>query len=91
MLDALQKAKYSEGTNFFCYLGPLTESRKLSQGAITQVSGVINLFIGPEGDFSLKEIEWMLLNEFNPIQLTNTRLRTETAALAVAATWMCLA
>lgn len=95
MEDMLRKAKSQnntqQSTNMFCYLGPLAESKKLSQDAITRHSGVINLFLGPEGDFSQKEIEWMLLNEFQPIRLTNTRLRTETAALAVASTWMCLA
>jgi len=91
MGDQLRKATSSESTNYFCYLGPLAKSIKLTQDEITRYSGVINLFLGPEGDFSQKEIEWMLLNEFQPIQLTSTRLRTETAALAAAATWMCLA
>lgn len=89
--EALQQAKADEGANYVCYLGPLAESKNLQQGTIRGRNGVVNLFIGPEGDFSQKEIEWMLLNEFNPIRLTHTRLRTETAALAAASTWMCLA
>jgi 16S rRNA (uracil1498-N3)-methyltransferase len=39
------------------------------------------ILIGPEGDFSVKEIEIALENQFIPISLGNTRLRTETAAL----------
>lgn len=89
--EAFQHAHTLEGRNYFCYLGPKAESKKLNQDAISGSAGVIRLFLGPEGDFSEKEIEWMLLNEFNPIQLTSTRLRTETAALAAASTWMCLA
>jgi 16S rRNA (uracil1498-N3)-methyltransferase len=39
------------------------------------------LLIGPEGDFSNKEIELALNNNYIPISLGNTRLRTETAAI----------
>jgi len=41
----------------------------------------ILVLIGPEGDFSKKEIDLALKNEFIPVTLGNTRLRTETAAL----------
>lgn len=40
------------------------------------------ILIGPEGDFSPNEIELALQNDFKPLTLGNTRLRTETAALA---------
>lgn len=40
------------------------------------------VLIGPEGDFSPAEIELALQNDFKPLTLGNTRLRTETAALA---------
>jgi len=39
------------------------------------------LLIGPEGDFSVKEIEMALNNNYIPVSLGKTRLRTETAAL----------
>lgn len=39
------------------------------------------ILIGPEGDFSENEIELALENNFQPVLLGNTRLRTETAAL----------
>lgn len=39
------------------------------------------ILIGPEGDFSTKEIEIALQNGFVPITLGESRLRTETAAL----------
>ncbi|MEW4922656.1 16S rRNA (uracil(1498)-N(3))-methyltransferase [Algibacter sp. 2305UL17-15] len=41
----------------------------------------ITILIGPEGDFSLSEIEMALENKFIPVTLGNTRLRTETAAI----------
>jgi 16S rRNA (uracil1498-N3)-methyltransferase len=40
------------------------------------------ILIGPEGDFSTIEIQLALQNDFKPLTLGNTRLRTETAALA---------
>jgi 16S rRNA (uracil1498-N3)-methyltransferase len=37
--------------------------------------------IGPEGDFSKKEIELALQNGLKTVSLGNNRLRTETAGL----------
>ena len=37
--------------------------------------------IGPEGDFSSKEIDQAINKKFSPISLGNSRLRTETAGL----------
>lgn len=39
------------------------------------------IVIGPEGDFTVKEIELALKKGFKPVTLGNTRLRTETAGL----------
>ncbi|MBU2949220.1 16S rRNA (uracil(1498)-N(3))-methyltransferase [Tamlana agarivorans] len=41
----------------------------------------VTILIGPEGDFSTKEIELALQNKFIPVTLGETRLRTETAAI----------
>lgn len=41
--------------------------------------------IGPEGDFTKEEIEFALQNNFIPVALGNTRLRTETAGVVAAA------
>ena len=43
------------------------------------------ILIGPEGDFSPKEIEQALSAGFHPVTLGQYRLRTETAALAATA------
>lgn len=40
------------------------------------------ILIGPEGDFSPAELASALQNNYKPVSLGNTRLRTETAALA---------
>ena len=47
-------------------------------------SSVSTILIGPEGDFSPGEIKIALLNNFNPVSLGETRLRTETAAIVAA-------
>ena len=41
----------------------------------------VEVFIGPEGDFSSEEIDLALAHGFVEITLGNQRLRTETAAL----------
>lgn len=41
----------------------------------------VTLLIGPEGDFSEKEIKLAIENHYQPVTLGNTRLRTETAAV----------
>ena len=41
----------------------------------------ITILIGPEGDFSPKEIEKALITGFTPVLLSPHRLRTETAAV----------
>jgi 16S rRNA (uracil1498-N3)-methyltransferase len=43
------------------------------------------ILIGPEGDFTKAEIELALENNFVPVSLGNTRLRTETAGIVAAA------
>lgn len=39
------------------------------------------ILIGPEGDFSPKEVDFALINGFRAISLGNSRLRTETAGI----------
>ena len=48
------------------------------------------ILIGPEGDFTIDEIAMALQNNFIPVALGNTRLRTETAGV-VAATLLAMA
>jgi 16S rRNA (uracil1498-N3)-methyltransferase len=42
------------------------------------------ILIGPEGDFTSKEIELSVNNNFTPVSLGNTRLRSETAGIYAA-------
>ncbi|MCP1997479.1 16S rRNA (uracil(1498)-N(3))-methyltransferase [Flavobacterium sp. HSC-61S13] len=54
--------------------------KKLLKNAIPK-NEKYTLLIGPEGDFSKSEIETAIKNNFIPVSLGNTRLRTETAAV----------
>jgi len=47
-----------------------------------KLSESIQLLIGPEGDFSHEEIEKALNENYIPVSLGNTRLRTETAGIS---------
>ena len=46
-----------------------------------EVGKDVTILIGPEGDFSIKEIQQAIDCNFIPVSLGNTRLRTETAAV----------
>ena len=50
-----------------------------------QLQENIQILIGPEGDFSPKEIEIALQKNYASVSLGNTRLRTETAGVIAAA------
>jgi 16S rRNA (uracil1498-N3)-methyltransferase len=57
------------------------ENDKNSLKNVLKINENITILIGPEGDFSTKEIQLALNNNFIPITLGNNRLRTETAAI----------
>lgn len=57
------------------------ETDKKSLKDILKPNESVTMLIGPEGDFSEKEIALALENNYQPVTLGNTRLRTETAAI----------
>ncbi len=57
------------------------ETNKKSLKEVLKINENITILIGPEGDFSVKEIQQAIENQFNAVTLGNTRLRTETAAI----------
>ncbi len=67
--------EHTNGLIAHCY-----EDNKTSiTHAFNASSGII--LIGPEGDFSLQEVEIAKENQYKAISLSNFRLRTETAGL----------
>ncbi|MBP2282370.1 16S rRNA (uracil1498-N3)-methyltransferase [Flavobacterium sp. CG_23.5] len=57
------------------------ETNKKTLKSVLEPNENITILIGPEGDFSEKEIEAALENNYIPVSLGNTRLRTESAAI----------
>jgi len=58
------------------------DTNKQSLKSLIKPSVNSTILIGPEGDFSSREIELALTSGYTPITLGETRLRTETAAIA---------
>lgn len=64
------------------YIAHCEETRKKTLKSQLINGGNYTILIGPEGDFTSSEINTALQNKFVPVTLGNTRLRTETAAIA---------
>lgn len=56
-----------------------TDKKSLKE--VLKINENVLVLIGPEGDFSSKEIKQAIENKYVPVTLGNTRLRTETAAI----------
>lgn len=63
------------------YIAHCEERQKTLLKDAVNKEGTYTLLIGPEGDFSTKEIDIALQKGFKPVSLGHTRLRTETAAV----------
>ncbi len=71
-------SKNQEGS---LYIAHCEELEKTSFKTAIKPKEKYTVLIGPEGDFSNTEIQLALANNYQPISLGNTRLRTETAAI----------
>ncbi len=69
---------------FICYCDRNIQRRDLCKEI--RPGSDVTILIGPEGDFSQREVELALANGFIPVTLGDNRLRTETAALYAAST-----
>lgn len=63
------------------FIAHCEEDKKQSLKQALQPQQNVTILIGPEGDFSPKEIQLALENNYIPVTLGDTRLRTETAAI----------
>jgi 16S rRNA (uracil1498-N3)-methyltransferase len=72
---------YKQHTCIKCIAHCEETNRKSLKSQLKQKEDYL-ILIGPEGDFSVKEIEMALQHGFIPVTLGETRLRTETAAIA---------
>jgi 16S rRNA (uracil1498-N3)-methyltransferase len=65
------------------FIAHCSEGEK-SQLTNKQINGSTIILIGPEGDFTKQEIDLAFQNNFIPVSLGNTRLRSETAGIVAA-------
>ncbi|MDR1739293.1 MAG: 16S rRNA (uracil(1498)-N(3))-methyltransferase [Bacteroidales bacterium] len=71
----------------YCYEGNIYSTSETRPEEILYYPEMINrnvptmVLIGPEGDFTIEEAQYLQNNNFLPVVLSSTRLRTETAAL----------
>ncbi len=63
------------------YIAHCAEGKKMSLKEVINPKDPVLILIGPEGDFSEKEIHLARENNFTPVSLGESRLRTETAAI----------
>lgn len=63
------------------FIAHCEETDKKSLKGELKTNGDVTILIGPEGDFSVKEIQLAIAANFIPVSLGTTRLRTETAAI----------
>lgn len=70
--------EHTQGSRFIahCY----EQDKKLLKNEVTNSKDLL-IIIGPEGDFSLEEIQNAINQGFIPVSLGDSRLRTETAAV----------
>jgi 16S rRNA (uracil1498-N3)-methyltransferase len=71
--------KQNEDTKFIAHCEDQVSKKSLKTQLKSNEN--ITILIGPEGDFSHKEITLALEKNYSPISLGTTRLRTETAAI----------
>lgn len=65
----------------FKFIAHCEEGHKTTFKSEIQAGSHITILIGPEGDFSAKEIKRAIQCFFDPVSLGSSRLRTETAAI----------
>ena len=63
------------------FIAHCEETDRKSLKSLIEHNQEVTIIIGPEGDFSIKEITQALQIGFKPVTLGETRLRTETAAI----------
>ena len=76
-----------DGNRFIAYCDPMlprSERKLFAQQYVPHAHTLV--LIGPEGDFSPEEVQQALGAGFIPVSLGESRLRTETAAIAAIAT-----
>jgi 16S rRNA (uracil1498-N3)-methyltransferase len=69
-----------------CFIAHCEDQEKNQLNSLINPNKDYTILIGPEGDFSLKEINIAIKNKFKPVALGINRLRTETAGIVACQT-----
>ena len=77
--EVIKKGNYEQRFIAHCAEDEKQELKNLLQKNTSKI-----ILIGPEGDFTEEEIQDAIKNEYNPVSLGETRLRTETAGIVAA-------
>ncbi|MEO5649370.1 MAG: RsmE family RNA methyltransferase [Ginsengibacter sp.] len=80
IMELIKNKSYEQKFIAHCLEEEKTELKNLTADA----SSSKIILIGPEGDFTKEEIEAALQQDYQPVSLGDTRLRTETAGLVAA-------
>ena len=72
-------SRKNQGQKFIAHCEQDAEKNLLSKRL--KKNSLVTILIGPEGDFSTSEIKAAKENEWEPVSLGSSRLRTETAAI----------
>ena len=72
--------KSFDGSKYIAHCSPTLQEKVLLKNRYEKNKNAL-ILIGPEGDFSQKEIELALTKDFSEVSLGINRLRTETAAV----------
>ena len=65
------------------FISTCQDIKKIPVSKLTKTQESTVVLIGPEGDFNKDEIDYAIKNDFEPLSLGNSRLRSETAAIVV--------
>lgn len=80
--EAVKFKKFvKENTDVDKYIAHCEKDGKISLKSAYNKGNNALILIGPEGDFSLDEIKSAIENNYKPVSLGNSRLRTETAGI----------
>lgn len=80
---SMQMGKWENAEKYIAHCEDENNKQPLTHKLINKFTHKL-ILIGPEGDFTKREIELALQNNFVPVSLGNTRLRTETAGVVAA-------
>ncbi|MFD1315589.1 16S rRNA (uracil(1498)-N(3))-methyltransferase [Namhaeicola litoreus] len=80
---AIDLRDFIENSSEECRLIAHCENQKRMELKNIPAASNYNILIGPEGDFSLAEIELALQHQYKPLSLGINRLRTETAGIVI--------